>query len=530
MDALLAPLKKPNAPGCAVGVSRSGSLIYQRYFGLADLERRVPITSKTSFFIASSSKQFTAMAVVLLALDGKLSLDDDVRKYVPELSDFGEKITIRHLLTHTSGLREENNLLIMAGWRVSDRQTENDILRLLSRQKRLNFRPGDEYMYANTGFTLAAVIVSRVAKMSFPEFVAKRIFQPLGMKQTEIVDDPDKVMADRALGYWTLGSDDGRYRLVSPPYENVGPSGVLTTLRDLALWDRNFYTMTVGGRAAREMIDTPGHLNDGTETGYGLGIYIGKYRGQQTLSHAGSTPGYKADFVHFPKQHLTVEVMCNAFEISPTPIVHGIADILVPAAASTAEASKTDAAVPPPADVADFAGRYWNRDVAQAKTILCENGKLLVDGGHEGKFELRHIGENRFLLPVAPRHYVLVFFRGPDGTMRIRSEIAGERPLEFIAASNPSEPVPAMQYAGVYYSPELDVEWTVAARDDKLTVIRARYGREPLTSLLPNVFQMSGGFFTLEFAPPVGGSSASFEVTTERVRHLKFVRVAPRGG
>ena len=529
MDAVLAPLKKPNVPGCAVGVSRSGSLIYQRYFGLADLERHVPITPKTSFFIASSSKQFTAMAVVLLALDGKLSLDDDVRKYVPELPDFGEKITIRHLLTHTSGLREETNLLTMAGWRTSDLQTEEDILRLLSRQERLNFRPGEEFMYSNTGYTLAAVIVSRVTGMTFPEFVATRIFRPLGMTHTEIVDDPARVISDRAIGYWQLGSEDGRFRIARVPYANVGSTGVLTTLHDLALWDRNFYTMTVGGRAARDMINSPGRLNDGTVTGYGLGIYVGTYRGQRMLSHAGSSPGFKADFVHFPQQRLTIAVICNAFEISPTPIVHGIADIFLPAAAPTAGDGKSDVAVPPPADIAEFAGRYWNRDVAQGPNYFYEGGKLLLAGGGEGKFELRHIGGNRFLLPVAPRRLVSVFFRGPDGKMRVRSENAGQRPREFVAVSETSQPPPASQYAGVYYSRELDVEWTVAARGKNLAIIRTRFGEEPLTPLLPNVFQFSGGFFTMEFAPPVNGSSPSFEATTERVRRLRFVRVPARG-
>lgn len=529
LDAVLAPLRKPGSPGCAVGVTRYGALIYQRYFGLADLERHVPITPKTKFFVASTSKQFTAMAVVLLASDGKLSLDDDVRKYVPELPDLRQKITIRHLLTHTSGLREETNLLTMAGWRNSDLQTENDIMRLLRRQQGLNFRPGDEYMYSNSGFVLAAGIVKRVAGMSFPEFVAKRIFQPLGMTHTQFVDDRDKIMEDRAVGYWTLASDDGSYQIVDAPFAYVGPTGVLTTLHDLALWDRNFYTMKVGGRAARDLIDTPGRLNDGSSTGYGLGIYIGSYRGQPTLSHAGSDPGFKADFVHFLQQHLTVEVMCNAFEISPTPIVHGIADVLVPVAAPSAGDIKADVAeVAPPTDIASFAGRYWNRDIAQATTILHENGKLLVDAGNEGKFELRHIGGNRFLLPVAPRRYVLTFSRGSDGTMWVRSEIGSERPVEYAAVSAASESPPPTQYAGRYYSPELDVEWTVAAKDGKLSVIRTRYGEEQLSPLLPNVFQMNGGFFTIEFARPVGETSPSFEVTTERVRHLKFVRVAPR--
>lgn len=528
LDSVVAPLRKSDAPGCAIGVMRSGSLIYQRYFGLADLERNVPITPRTRFYIASSSKPFTAMAIVLLALTGKLSLDDDVRKFVPELPDFGHRITIRHLLTHTSGLREETNLLTMAGWRIDDRETEADMLGFMQRQRRLNFAPGEEFMYANTGYTLAAVIVRRVSGMSFPMFVASRIFRPLGMMHSQVIDDIGEVIPNRAVGYWRLGSEDERYRKAPLSVENVGPTGVVTTLHDLALWDRNFYTLAVGGRAARELIDTPGRLNDGTVTGYGLGIYIGTYRGQPTLSHAGSHPGFKADFVHFPKQRLTVAMMCNEFETSPTPIVHGIADVLVPAAAATAEAGKSDVGDAAPADIADFAGRYWNGETAQATTILFENGKLLVDGGPEGKFELRHIGEDRFLLPAAPRRFVLTFFRGADGQRRVRSEVAGERTRDFTAVSKEANPRPASQYVGVYYSPELDVEWTVALRDSKLAIARARFGREELVPLLPDIFQLNGGFFTLEFQPPVNGLSPSFEVTTERVRHLKFVRVPPR--
>ena len=371
MDAVLAPLQRPDAPGCGVAAMRAGAIVYERYFGSADLERNVPITPATKFYIASSSKQFTGMAAILLALEGKLSLDDDVRRYVPELPDFGDRITIRHLLTHTSGLREENNLLIMAGWRLSDLQTEDDILRLLARQRRLNFRPGDEYMYSNTGFTLLAVIVSRVSGMPFPQFVAERIFRPLGMTETEIADDPGRIIPGRAVSYW--GPDDGAFRIARVPYAHVGPSGVITTLRDLARWDRNFYTLAVGGQAAHDLIYAPARLNDGSLAGYGLGSTLGTYRGYRTVSHAGSSTGSKAEFIHFPEQRLTVAVLCNYFNMSPTIVAHGIADVLLAAPTSPSAAGgsgQADAAVPLPANVADFAGRYWNRDLAQAKTII----------------------------------------------------------------------------------------------------------------------------------------------------------------
>lgn len=523
LNAILGPLDRHDAPGCGVAAIRSGSIVYERFVGMSDLERNVRLSPRTRFLIASTSKQFTAMAVVLLAMEGKIALEDDVRRYVPELPDLGEPITIRHLLSHTSGLREESNLLTMAGWRSSDLQTEDDILRLVSRQERLNFRPGEEFLYSNTGYTLLSVIVSRVSGMTFPEFVAARIFRPLGMTATEIVIDPARVIPDRAIGYW--GADGGHFRIARVPYAFSGPTGVVTTLQDLARWDRNFYTMDVGGPAAQEMMATPGRLADGTPTGYGLGLYVGAFRGRHMISHAGSDPGFKAEFIRFPEQHLAVAVLCNSFDTSPTPIAQAIADVFLPKPVPTTGNRGADAAEPLPSDVAKFAGRYWNRDVAQTAGFFYENGKLQLDGGGEGRFELRHIGESRFLLPVAPRRMVFVFFRGPDSRMRVRAEVAGERSREFAAVSDgASDLVTHSHYAGVFYSPELDVEWKVLEQGGKLSITWTRFGEEPLTQLLPHVFQFSGGFFTMEFAPPEAGVSPFFEVTTERVRRLRFVR------
>lgn len=525
LDAATAALDRPNAPGCAAGVMRAGSLVYERYAGSADLDHGVRIGPRTKFFIESSSKQFTAMAIILLALDHRLSLDDDVRRYVPELPNYGEAITLRHLLTHTSGLRDDTNLLLMAGWRISDVQTQDDVLDFVRGQQHLNFRPGDEYMYSNTGYTLLALVVSRVSGKAFPQFVAERIFAPLGMTDSEFVEDAGRVIADRAIGYWP--PEEGRYRIARPPFAYAGPTGLVTTLRDLARWDGNYEAMTVGGRAARDLMYARGRLNDGTPTGYGLGIYLGEYRGQPIQSHAGSGPGYKAEFIRFPGQRLGIAVICNTFDIIPTPIAHAMADVLIPAPAAAAGSAAGVQALPPPPDIAALAGTYWNADVAQAARFLFEDGKLLIDAGDEGRFELRPIGGHTFLLPAAPRRYVLAFSDGADGRRRVRIEIAGERSREFVAvAAAGIVPLPS-SYAGLYYSRELDTYWTVVRRGDGLAVVRARYGETPLTALLPDIFQMNGGFFTLVFAPPVDGAAPAFEVTTERVRRLRFVRVDP---
>lgn len=290
--------------------------------------------------------------------------------------------------------------------------------------------------------------------------------------------------------------------------------------------------MAVGGEAARRMIDTPGRLNDGSAVGYGMGVYVGSRNGRLMIGHAGSDPGFKADYIRFPDERLAVSVLCNSFEAAPTPIAQAIADLLLPPPAAPDRSSQrrpADAAVALPADAASLAGRYWNPDVAQAVTVLFEGGRLLLDGGGEGKFELRHIGGNRFLLPVAPRRFVLAFSRAPDGTQRVRREIAGERSRDFVAVPGAEGSVRLSAYAGTYYSAELDIEWTVVERGGALRIFWRRFSEEELTPLLPGIFQFSGGFFTVAFAPPAGEGSPWFEVTTERARHMRFERVPPRG-
>lgn len=526
LDSYLGGLARADEPGCAVAAMRGGSIIYEHAWGMADLERGTANAPGTRFLIASTSKQFTAFSIALLVAEGRLSLEDDVRRFVRELPDYGSPITIRHLLWHTSGLREEANLFAMAGWRSSDLETADDVLALISRQRALNFAPGREFQYSNTNYMLLALVVERVSGQPFAQFVAERIFRPLGMNHSEILDDPARIIQGRAIGYW--GADGGRFRIARVPYGFAGPTGVVTTVRDLARWEANFYDQQLGGRRVHALMYQPGHLNDGSVIGYAMGVFVGSYRGSNLISHSGSDPGFKAELLRLPEQRLSVAVLCNSFEIAPTPIAHAIADVFIGSSAPTQAPStprRVDAARPLPADAASFAGRYWNRETAQVSGFLFEDGKLLVDGGSEGRFELRHIGGGRFLLPVAPRRYVFTFWRTATGERRVRTEIAGDIPREFVAVGPESEtPVALSRYAGIYYSAELDADWTVEESDGHLVVRRARYGEEALTPLLPNVFQMNGGFFTLEFSLPDRGLAEGFDVSTERVRRLRFAR------
>ena len=247
VDKVFEQWDKPDSPGCALGVYRDGQIVYKRGYGMANLNDDVPITPATVFHVASMSKQFTAASILLLAQQGKLSLDDDVHKYIPELPDFGEPITLRHLLHHTSGLRDQWSLLDLAGWRYSqDLITDDDVMSVLVRQKALNFKPGEKYMYSNTGFTLLAIIVKRVSGMSLREFTTKNIFQPLGMTHTHFRDDHEEIIKHDALGYEQDGKDKP-FRMNLTNFDTAGATSLHTTVEDLQLWDENFYHPRVGG-------------------------------------------------------------------------------------------------------------------------------------------------------------------------------------------------------------------------------------------------------------------------------------------
>ena len=310
VDKVFAQFDKATSPGCALAVIKDGQIIYKRGYGMADLDHDIPIKPDTVFHVASVSKQFTAMAILLLAKQGKLSLDDEVRKYIPELRDFGHKLTIRHLLHHTSGLRDQWNLLIMSGWRLSeDVVKDEDILDLVSKMKELNFKPGDQHQYSNTGYTLAAWIVKKVSGQSLREFCEANIFKPLAMTSTFFRDDHTVTVKRQAYGYRAAANDT--FKLSVPNYDTVGASSLLTTVEDLAKWEQNFYDKQVGGEAVIEQMQTPSVLNDGEKINYAFGLTVGQYKGLKVVEHSGGDAGYRSHLMRFPEQRLSVACLCN---------------------------------------------------------------------------------------------------------------------------------------------------------------------------------------------------------------------------
>ena len=372
-----------STPGCAVGVAVRGKPVLMKAYGMADLERNVPNTPDTIFESGSVAKQFTAMAIMLLVHDGRLSLDDEVRKHVPELPDYGAALTIRHMLTHTSGLRDWGSVAAIAGApRTTREYTHAHVLDIAARQQSLNFPPGTQWSYSNTGFNLAAIIVDRVSGMSFAEFSRRRIFQPLGMTSTSWRDDHRRVVKGRAIAY---SATAGGYE-IEMPFENVhGNGGLLTTVGDLLKWNENFVTPAVGDAALVKQMQTAGKYRDGRDLDYALGLYVRPLDGIKNVYHSGSTAGYRAHLNRFPESQTSVAVLCNASDGEATRAANDVSRLYLgiprPASTvggSTAGSARRETAVPAAAALQDFTGDYWSDEAETKLTALVDDGRLVL--------------------------------------------------------------------------------------------------------------------------------------------------------
>lgn len=333
VDRIFSRWNTTTTPGCAVGAAVDGKPVLTKGYGMADLEHEVKITPETIFEAGSVSKQFTAAAVLLLARDGKLSIDDPVKKYLPEVPDSAAPVTIRHMLTHTSGLRDWGSVEAIAGWpRTRRAYTQAHVLDIVSRQTALNFTPGTRWSYSNTGFNLAAMIVSRISGMTFAAFTEQRLFAPIGMSHTSWRDDFTRVLRNRAVAY----ADRGGEFHTEMPFENVyGNGGLLTTVGDLLKWNDNFSASKIADAEFETMQQQSGTFTDGRTHGYAFGLRLTTAHGVRVVEHSGSTAGYSAHLLRLPDEKISVAVLCNATTARATEYAHAVADLFLPAGAKT---------------------------------------------------------------------------------------------------------------------------------------------------------------------------------------------------
>jgi CubicO group peptidase (beta-lactamase class C family) len=393
VDKVFAQWDRKDSPGCAVSVVRDGKVAYTRGYGMADLEHDVPITPATMFYVVSDSKQFTGAVIALLAKDGTISLDDDVRKHVPELPQYEAPITIRHLLHHTSGLRDYYTLRDLAGDPSDGVFGDTETLELITRQRELNFTPGSQHLYSNSGYFLLSIIVKRATGKSLRTVADERIFRPLGMTRAHFHDDHTELVKNRAYAYAARGT---AYRLSMPNFDVVGAGGLMMPVEEFVAWDRDFYAATIGGRDLITTTTTPGRLNDGTILGYAFGLNIAEYKGLRTIGHGGSYGGYRADILRFPDQRFSVAAFCNLASIVPGNLTKQVADIYLagqlrdaaPAARIASEdpaASASSSAAPsepvPAARLSELVGEYRSEELETTWRLSLEGDRLMVTGG-----------------------------------------------------------------------------------------------------------------------------------------------------
>jgi len=531
VDKVFEKWDKPDSPGCALGIYKDGQIVYKRGYGMADLNDDVPITPATVFHVASMSKQFTAASIVLLAQQGKLSLDDDVRKYIPELPDFGELITIRHLVHHTSGLRDQWNLLELAGWRYSlDLITDDDVMSVMTRQRDLNFKPGDKHVYCNTGYTLMGLIVKRVSGMSLREFTTKNIFEPLGMTHTHFRDDHAEIIKHDALGYEQEGKDKP-FRMSLTNFDTVGATSLHTTVEDLQLWDENFYNPRVGGQAFLQQMLERGKLNSGEQLDYAFGLVAGKYKGLPTVDHGGADAGYRSDLIRFPEQHFSAAVLCNSAETNPSRLARQVADIVLakdlkPADATpTKEPAKNTVATLTTEQMAAIAGLYWNREDDDFERVQVKDGKLQIELG--GEFRgLKPAGEAHFHVADVPWgddvdiHFLKATAEKPR---RIEQSFGGGKPNIFDSATayTPTSAELA-EYVGPYVSEEIDPVYRMVLQDGNLTLTRLKSKPDTLHPAVRDVF--TGEIGTARFTRDANQHISGFILDAGRIQNFHFSR------
>lgn len=391
VDEVFIDLTKPGSPGCALGVYREGTILYTKGYGLANLEENVPITPQSVFDIGSTSKQFTAASILLLEKQGKLSVNDDVRKYIPELPDYGPKITILHLLNHTSGLRDYLTLMELAGINIDSVTTDEDALQIIARQKALNFAPGSDWLYSNTGFFLLSVIVKRASGRTLREFAAENIFTPLEMTHTQYRDDHTSLIANRAMAYDP--NERGGFILNVSYFEQTGDGAVHTSVEDLQKWDENFFTAQIGGKEFLAELQQQGKLANGKILDYAKGLFLRDYRGLPTVRHGGSWGGYRAELLRFPQQHFSVACLCNLGSARPGERAERVSDIYLGSLMRPKEEKKE--AGKQPADqkkllsltseqLNSYVGDYWSTELGVAYRLGIADAGLrmvaLLDG------------------------------------------------------------------------------------------------------------------------------------------------------
>ena len=522
VDELFSSMDRPDHPGAAVLVMKDGQVVHRQGYGSANLEHRIPITPTTVFDIASVSKQFAGIAVAMLVEDGEIGLDDDVRVHVPEVPDFGQTITIDHLVHHTSGLRDWPGTLAVAGWQMDDVISFEQILTLVKHQQDLNFAPGSRHSYSNTGYNVLAELVQRVSGQSFRSFMEERVFEPLGMEDTHFQDDHTELIPDRAWGYRRNGPD---HAVIPNGLTALGSSSLFTTVDDLAKWMANFENPEVGGPEVIARMEQRGVLNSGTTIDYAFGQGRGTYRGATFWRHGGSWAGSRTVVMRVPEHRFGVVILSNSASFDATAKSLEIVDLLLgdvldpPEEEQITEDDATEEAVEVAHTVLDrYAGTY-KLGPGWLLTITRDGDRLMTEATNEDRFPTIARSESEFHVPA----YGASLRFDPQGNgpvPRLRyKDITAPRVMPFDTSTELAD------YAGAYASEELATGYVVEVKDEHLIAHHRRHAPIVLKPIGRDEFKGDTWFFNgVEFERDQAGQVVEMRVSNGRSLGLRFAK------
>ncbi|HTR30978.1 MAG TPA: serine hydrolase domain-containing protein [Puia sp.] len=529
IDSLFQQWDRTSTPGYTVGIVRNDSLIFAKGYGMANLEYGVPNSPATIYHMASVSKQFTAFSIVLLARQGKLNLDDDIHKYLAWFPDLKEKITIRNLLNHTSGVRDQWQLLAIAGTRLDDVITQQQIVQVLSKQQGLNFKPGERYMYSNSGFTMLAEIVRSVTGQTLRQFTDSAIFRPLGMTRTHFHDDATEIVPNRSYSYDV--DDKGHYSNSILSYSNAGATSLFTNVEDMSKWVMNFWDHKVGDQQDVAQLTTRGVLNSGRAISYALGIAVDSFHNQRRYQHSGGDAGYRTFVSVFPDLKMGFIVFSNLGDANPGEKADDLASLFIPGRPSQKEQHKQPprdsgiAILADPAKWMPFTGFYTSDDFARFQFRI-EDRKLywLTPGGHDLLVPRSGDTAEEFDDPT-------VWFTFSTAAGGGASAAGGATAEEYWPGNHrhlwrydtAKSETQLESYTGTYYCPELDCNYRVTLKDHHLFIASAKYNETPLMlfgddNLGVDWWWMSG----LKVVRDARKKITGFEVNSGRIRRLWF--------
>lgn len=527
IDSLFSEWNTPNSPGCAVGIIRNDSIIFAKGYGMANLEYLIPNDPNTLFHMASVSKQFAGYAIVQLARQGKLKLEDDIHTWLPWFPDLKEKITIRHLLNHTSGIRDQWQLLAISGTRLDDVITQEHIIKILTNQKALNFKPGDRYSYSNSGYTMLAEIVKAASGRTLRQFTDSSIFKPLGMNQTHFHDDYTEIEKNRSYSYDRKDSSHFSNAVLS--YSVSGATSLFSNIQDMSKWLMNFYTHKVGDQKDIDQLTEKGKLNNGKELSYALGIANDTWRGWRHYSHSGGDAGYRTYVTVFRDLKMGFIVFSNLGDFNPGQKAYAMAELFIKDTSSKKEEIKKDlrdsaaAVLKDTISIKKYMGHYISDDGLPFSFTL-KNQQLHYQIFEESNFLIRD-QKDSFSIPHAPE---IKFVFNPTARNTTVDVITPDQVYHLNKyIKDTAQSIETLKkYTGTYYCPELDTKYGILLKEKQLFLTHFKYNDTKITlvgkdHLLNDHWWINHLMITRDAKKNITG----FEVNSGRIMHLKFNKI-----